>query len=191
LPEAVSEIKAISEVFVRWGAHVNLLDRDAKVSDMLAALEHSDVVHAAVHAMPTGLFLQDGFLNAERFRGGPLRCRLLVLSACEAGDVQVPDAFIWAALSAGINVLAATKPVDDQVCRVFFSELYSTLLPRRRFGGVRLATAISAAAAVCRQRYARVALRLKDENLAINWQETVDSFILFGDPSLCLQLSRP
>lgn len=189
LQAVVSEIEAVADVFERWGADVTVLNRDARVADMCAALEHCDIVHAAVHAMPTGLFLQDGLLKGDQFGRGPLRCRLLVLSACEAGDIQLSDAFIWAALSAGINVLAATRPVNDQVCRIFFSELYLTLLPRRQFGGVPLAAAIAAAAAACRERYARVALRL-DQNLAVNWEDTVDSFVLFGDPSLCLQLQR-
>src|SRR5262249_17040865 len=87
LRAAVSEIEAVSDVFRRWGAEVTLLDRDATVADMLAALENCDIVHAAVHAMPTGLFLQDGLLNAEQLRSGSLGCRLLVLSACEAGDI--------------------------------------------------------------------------------------------------------
>src|SRR5262249_35601950 len=97
----------------------------------IRALEDADVVHAAVHASAHGVYLSDGILDGKELLGRTVRCRLLVLSACEAGNVSLPGAFLWSALEGGINVVAALKPVNDQVCRVFFSDFYTALLPTR------------------------------------------------------------
>ena len=148
------------------------------------------MVHAAVHATADGLDLRDGILRADMLDGEPVRCRLLVLSACDAADIRMPDAFLWAALGRGINVIAAMAPVNDFVCSVFFPQLYSALLPRRQFGGISLAEAIARGAASNQRNFQAMAERTGNRDAASRWQQTVDSFVLYGDPSLSLQLRR-
>jgi hypothetical protein len=74
------------------------------------------------------------------------------------------------------------------VCRVFFEGFYSTLLPKKQVAGISLATAIMAGARSCRARFTRAGARLGRGIPEIHWTETVDSFVLFGDPSMSLQL---
>jgi CHAT domain/HEAT repeats len=188
LPSATAEVRAVRQVFQDWGADTEVPHSDAAITDMALALENSDVVHAAVHASSLGLYLRDGVFDAEALQGRSLRCRLLVLSACDAGDVSLPEAFLWSALTRGINVVAALTPVDDQVCRVFFSDFYSALLPSRRSAGRSLAEAIRIGAASCRRRFDHASERLGDAQLALPSKRTLDAFVLYGDPSISLQL---
>jgi hypothetical protein len=188
LLSASAEVRAVRQVFQDWGADTAMPHSDASIADMISALENSDVVHAAVHASSLGLYLSDGILGSKELEGRTTRCRLLVLSACEAGNVSLPEAFLWSALERGINVIAALKPVDDQVCRVFFSDFYSALLPKRNSVGRSLAEAIRIAAASCCRRFDYAGERLGDAKLVLSSRETLDYFVLYGDPSVSFQL---
>jgi len=109
LPAAASEVDSIGRLFDGWGAATTIPAHDADSGDLTAALETCDVVHAAIHASSDGLFLRDGLMRAQRLKNPALRCRLLVLSACDAGDVSLPEAFLWSVLRKGVNVIAATS----------------------------------------------------------------------------------
>ena len=188
LQSAASEITSIAKVFKRWGAEVKISQEDATMTDMLRSLECSDIVHAAVHADTRGLSLRDDVLDAEKMKGRLFRCRLLVLSACEVGDIRAPEVFLWEALGQGINVIAAVRPVNDYVCSIFFSQFYSALLPRWRSSGVSIHDAVKEGVSSCRERFGRSAARMKNKEFEVAWEETVNSFVLYGDPSMSLQL---
>ena len=189
LRSAAAEIDEVVAVARRWGAATFATAINASIEDFQHALNNADIVHAALHASPEGLFMTDGLVRADAISaGGDLRCRLLVLSACEAADISVPYAFLWAALDRGVNVIAAVRPVNDAVCRVFFSSLYAALLPRRNFAGVSISQAIRAGAAACEEYFDAAAARLGDPSMGTHWKDTVDSFVLFADPTLAWQL---
>jgi hypothetical protein len=197
LINAASEVREVTSRFKRWGADlvlppsvigngVQTYDK-ATVADLRHAFEQADIIHVATHGTPESLWLADGrFTAAELETIYPkLRCRLLVLSACEAGALGDSSvALVYALVGAGINVLAATKPVDDAVCAAFFVELYGALLPARRAAGVVLADAIRQASEACSRRFATGPAQAA-------WLSTVNSFMLYGDPTLQLQLRNP
>lgn len=151
------------------------------------------MVHLAAHAAFDRLFLEDGPFTADDLAFLPLsqcRCRLLVLSACEAGNMDNPAALLWNFVLAGINVIAASRPAYDHICRIFFGELYLALLPTRKAAGVELGEAIRLAIDRSRLRLSALPGFL-DDNKGNMFDYTVGSFLLFGDPSLSLKLSYP
>jgi hypothetical protein len=191
LPAAKSEIEGVGASFKRWGAHVRSLESDACVEDVRQALQNSDVVHISAHATTDQLFLADRPMTAADLDARLLqsmRCRILVLSACNAGDLDHDGALVWQLLNAGVNVLAALHRVRDAFCLMFFEELYDAMLPRRRAQGISLAAGIAAAVAACKRRLPPPPPL--EVSLLPALEETIDSFIFYGDPSLNLRLAR-
>jgi CHAT domain-containing protein len=156
-------------------------------------LTEADVVHVSARASPQGVFLEDGVMDGPLVQGGGskagatsaplvdrLRCRLLILSACFSGDLGKPESFVFPLVRKGINVLAATEPLLGQAAYAFFRAFYQELLPARRAEGVELAQALRRAAAD----------GLSTDIRRILWTKGINSFILYGDPSLQLRLRR-
>ena len=116
--------------------------------------------------------------------------RLLILSACNAGDISAATGLLWEAVRAGINVIAALRPVHDYVSAVFFTELYRALLPTRHAAGIELTEAIRAAVATARRRLVHASGFNQADECAARLDETLAAFVLYGDPTLHLKLIR-
>lgn len=121
--EAVDgEIDAVTSCFRRWGASVYCCRESATVSGLCDGLINADIIHVAAHATTAGIILQDGVLGTRELNDGlvsKLRCRLLVLSGCEAGRLDEDDSFVYTLVQTGVNVIAAVDFVKDQACRTF------------------------------------------------------------------------
>jgi len=180
------EVGVVAETFRAWGAVVTTREQ-ADVASCVEALRESDVLHVASHASLSGVELADRRMTTADLTEDLLRvvrCRLVVLSACDAGRIEDRNSsFVFRLVCAGVNVLAATNPVDSAVCVAFFQEFYRALLPGRSVGGVRIADAIRTASAACARRF--------DGHDDYDWRQDVNSFILYGDPSLRLELTAP
>ncbi len=183
---AAPEAEAVSTVFRRWGARVHLGRHDATTSEVCEALHRADLVHVAAHASPKGIEASDGVVDAgmlDTLKHDAVRCRLLVLSGCQAGGLAAKGrSLVEPLLELGVTVLAGRTEVDDVVCRRFFAAFYHALLPRRRRRSVVLADAIRRAADECDRRFARG---------RSTWEETVDGFVLYGSPMLRLEIATP
>jgi hypothetical protein len=183
------EIDQVTLRFSRWGASLLNLPASAReeatIGDLSRALTEADIVHVSAHASPQGVFLQDGLMDGSKLRAlfDKLRCRLLILSACYLGELRDVESFVFPLVRRGVNVLAATQPLLNQASQLFFRSFYRELLPARKAEGVELAQALRQAAAECfpsRGKGIRGML----------WAPGINSFILYGDPSLQLRL-RP
>ena len=169
------EVDEIARIFRRWGAavHNNGVGTAPAVMNALATCE---IVHIAAHALPDRLVLSDRALHASDFATADLRCKLLVLSACDAAQLgNQNNSLVMELVRKGVNVIAARASVSDQVCRYFFAEFYRALLPKRGLASVEIGRAISEAVVRC--------AKLMDGD---EWRVDVDSMILFGDPTLKL-----
>jgi CHAT domain-containing protein len=107
---------------------------NATAADFESAPREADIVHISAHANYDRILLADGPFTTEKLSALNLaacRCRLLVLSACEAGDLKQSHALLWALVRVGVNIIGATRPVHDYTCKVFFEQFYAALLPTR------------------------------------------------------------
>ena len=194
LPMADLEVQAVAKYCRRWGATTEHR-ADAGRAHFAAALREADVVHVCAHATYDRVDFADGPFTLGDLRGMDLaacRCRLLILSACNAGDLQEGHALLWSMVRAGVNVIAATRPVHDFVCSLLFAEFYAALLPRRRGEGVSLADAVRQAVTRTEMALASKYSATKDwDRIDQSIQDTLASFVIFGDPSLSLKLTRP
>jgi hypothetical protein len=189
LPTAAAEVYAVAQVFRSWGAGTLVFAADADHQAMQDALVRCDIVHVAAHASPSGLYLSDGMYVATDLASIDMRCRVLLLSACDIGNITEEKAFLWEVVRRGVNVIAATKPVDDAASRIFFEEFFQALLPRKHLGGVHFHEAVRAAILASHRRFTLSASRTGDSRAMDRWAATLDSFVLLGDPTLYLQLS--
>jgi HEAT repeat protein len=193
--EAVNgEIDTVTACFSRWGASVYCSQYSASVSSVCKGLMNADVIHVAAHATTAGIVLQDGLLSTTELTNefvSTLRCRLLVLSGCEAGRLSEDDSFVYTLVQAGVNVIAAVDFVKDQACRTFFEEFYAALLPGRKAEGIELGAAIRKAADACANRFGEVEASLQFHGDVERWKKSVNSFILYGDPTIHLDLQSP
>jgi HEAT repeat protein len=184
------EIEEIALRFGRWGAEqLSLQDRPADaatVEHVRKALTSADVVHVSAHAKPDGVYLTNRLLTLNDLDDAllaSLRCRLLVLSACELGDLDSPGSLVFPLVRRGVNVIAASRPTGTYIMRHFFLGFYNALLPWRSAEGVELAKAIQRGVMACARRYGSPA-----PGNTRPWVQTVDSFVLYGDPSFHLRL---
>ena len=175
------ELFNISTIFRRWGAQVIEISSGV-VADFVEALKTSDIVHVAAHATLDGIELSDRMATVSDLTReviAEVRCRLLVLSACEAGRMEPgSQSLALELIRAGVNTLAAAAGVDSVVCKAFLEELYGAMLPSRNAGGRTIADAIRESSARCDRRFS-------DFEYA-DWTRTVNAFALFGDPTLHL-----
>ena len=211
---AASEAEAVSAAFRRWGAQVSTPGGDASADDLASALMTSDVVHVAAHATPNGVFVahrnhveadvdraQDPTIRARRTAEArlfgtcdldalgvgahSLRCRLLVLSACDLAQLEPGPAlsFVYALVQMNVNVIATAWPMNDAVARAFFRNFYRELLPGHQTTGLELAHAVRRAAANCPDAIKRIGCQER-------WQTDLSGLRLFGDPTLHLKSIR-
>jgi HEAT repeat protein len=194
LSAVMDELELVSRQFRRWGAAVSGVNPNASKADVAAALCEADAVHVAAHANGSGIHLADGTFDIAAFAaqvGTKLRCRILVLSGCEAGQIGDDHALVYQLVQGGSTVIASLSPVRDSTCLLLFDALYRSLLPHRQAQGIELAAAIRHAGAECAQRLEKVerTLALKAAGPA-HWRRSLDAFILYGDPSVRLTLLR-
>ncbi len=178
----------------------------------------ADIVHVATHASPDLIQFSDGdFLASDLALLNQPRCRVLVLSACEAASLdQVGKSLARDFVARGVNVLASLEKVQDSFCKTFFPEVYRCLLPPDRISGDDLGTAIRRAAGMWhrgqsiatggadrREAPAPIAGSIDsmpgpsrelgidaDSGATQPARNSVDTFVLFGDPSLRIRLNR-
>jgi HEAT repeat protein len=171
----------VQTIFEEWGAEVSQT-ASALAVDFLQALQTSDIVHVAAHATPSSVEFLDRAATAADLAAHALadvRCRFLVLSACEAGQVgREASSLVFELIRAGVNTVAANAPVDTVVCKAFLEEMYAAMLPRRRGEGTSIADAIRTASSCCEIRFGAFSHQ--------DWTTTVNAFILYGDPTLRL-----
>jgi hypothetical protein len=194
LPGVDAEVALVERSFRRWGATVSPAVRNATVEDALSGLMSVDIVHVAAHASCGGIYLNDRFLNIrdiERVGLERLRCRLLVLSCCDAGRIEEEHSFVFALVRSGVNVLAARSPVLDQACVIFFEEFYNALLPAKQAEGIDIGTSIRRASEACIRRFARIDVGPLREQTEGQLKQTIDSFTFFGDPAAQFRLVLP
>jgi hypothetical protein len=180
-----AEIPPIEGTFRRL--HAEVLNCGSRCGDLLAALRNADVVHVAAHATLSEIELEDGSFTAAWLPDEILdqvRCRLVILSACEAGRTS-PDrsSVAWALIRAGVNLIGSTEPLDDTVARRFFPMLYERFLPVRAGEGPALAEAIRHASIDFAAAFATCA------NTA--WRDYLNLLVLYGNPNLRLGVFHP
>ena len=164
----------VSEVARRWPDATVLLNGDATVAAVSAALTGADLVHLACHGLhrpddPTrsALRLSDGWLDTGDLRRASLAAdALVVLSACESGRAGGHEAYGLAhgVLGAGAAAcIVSGWPVDDTETARFMASLHA-----------RLAAGTPAGEALQSTR----ADHRTDSPLLADWA----SFALVGDP---------
>ncbi len=187
LPHPAGEVDLVAERFALWGASIlpqpAEARTEAKVAHLQDALKNADIVHVSAHASPEGIFLHDAFMGVTHLQGllQHLRCRVLVLSACDVGDLGEHQSFVLPLVRRGVHVLAATRRLNVNLTLTFFRAFYAELLPTREATGVQLARAMRAGVAAC---FPSDTAWLRNSM----WRDAINSFILYGDPTLQLQL---
>jgi len=164
------------------------LPGQATVENLQRCLTSADIVHVTAHASPDWIDLQNGQFTCQHLEGLKVRCRLLVLRGCRLGDpfTEGHEALVVGLTKRGVNVLAATEEISDNVCPRFFGPFYRAFLPRRGSMGREVAAAVREASVECRAYYERLqAGGLQTDD----WNKSIDSLVLYGDPSLHLSLA--
>lgn len=174
------ELAAIENAFGRIRA--DILPRGDSAANLLNALCEADVVHVAAHASLTEIELRDGAFSASLLTDemlGRIRCRLLILSACDAGRTAPNQPSIaWPLIRAGVTIIGSLVPLDDTVARRFFPLLYEYFLPVTIANGPRLAVAIVRASAALSG--------ILGASATAPWRAYLNSLVLYGNPNLRL-----
>jgi hypothetical protein len=194
LPSVASELASVERSFRRWGATIRCRTTDARRNDVVEGLQAAEIVHVAAHSTPGAIYLKDGPLDHSVLTSlctQPLRCRLLVLSSCEAGRLDQQGSLVYHLVRRGVNVVASLAPVNDDVCVMFFEDFYAALLPSRAAQGIDLGASIRLAAASCKKRLQEMRKTTPTTMPIEQWMATVDSFALYGDPTIQLRLTSP
>ena len=137
IPQAVAEIRAAGACFDTAQLFV---DDDARVDALQQAAADGDVLHLATHGLfrpdnPyfSALKLADGWIDVRSIYRLPLRARLVVLSACESGAVQVQGGdeaigLVRGFLGAGAQSLVVSLwNVHDASAAAFMTDFYQYL----------------------------------------------------------------
>jgi hypothetical protein len=180
------------ERFHLWGAAIFRFPSPAQARtaattyDFFDALRGADIVHVHAHgsAGGAGLCLSDGPVTATDLNLVLpfLRCRLLVLSACEVGTLSAGVAsFVYPLVQRGVRVVAATEEVDQRANITFFLSFYASLFPRWLSHGRTIGTALRDAGKACDAGAG------SDEFSKQDWKPGIDSIVLYGDPTTNLR----
>ena len=137
IPQAEAEIRAAGACFDTAQLFV---DDDARVDVLQQAAADGDVLHLATHGLfrpdnPyfSALKLADGWIDVRSIYRLPLRARLVVLSACESGAVQVQGGdeaigLVRGFLGAGAQSLVVSLwNVHDASAAAFMTDFYKYL----------------------------------------------------------------
>ncbi|MBE2238967.1 MAG: CHAT domain-containing protein [Caldilineaceae bacterium] len=140
IPQAEAEVRAAAHHFAAAQVFV---DADARV-EALRLGTGGDVLHFATHGLfrPDNPFfsalkLADGWVDVREIYRLPLRARLVVLSACESGAVQVQGAdeaigLVRGFLGAGAQSLVVSLwNVHDASAAQLMTDFYAQLMDRR------------------------------------------------------------
>ena len=141
IPQAEAEVRAAAQHF----PHARLfVDEAAQLEQVRAAAADGDVLHFATHGLfrPDNPFfsalkLADGWIDVRTIYRLPLQARLVVLSACESGAVQVQGAdeaigLVRGFLAAGAQALVVSLwNVHDASAAQIMTDFYAGLMQRR------------------------------------------------------------
>lgn len=138
IPQAEAEVRAAAQYFTRAQLFV---DDAAQLEQVRAAAASGDVLHFATHGLfrpdnPyfSALKLADGWIDVRAIYRLPLRARLVVLSACESGAVQVQGAdeaigLVRGFLGAGAQALVVSLwNVHDASAAQLMTDFYAGLM---------------------------------------------------------------
>ncbi|HAJ34211.1 MAG TPA: hypothetical protein DCL15_00765 [Chloroflexi bacterium] len=138
IPQAEAEVRAAAQHFTRAQLFV---DDAAQLEQVRVAAANSDVLHFATHGLfrPDNPFfsalkLADGWIDVRTIYRLPLQARLVVLSACESGAVQVQGAdeaigLVRGFLAAGAQSLVVSLwNVHDASAAQIMTEFYAGLM---------------------------------------------------------------
>lgn len=174
------ELAAIEAAFHR--IRTDVLPLGESPADLLNALCEADVVHVAAHASLTEIELRGSSFTAALLPDDLLRrirCRLLILSACDAGRTAPDQSSIaWPLIRSGVTVIGSLVPLDDTVARRFFPLLYESFLPVTIADGPRLAEAIVRASAAMSA--------ILGAGASASWRAYLNNLVLYGNPNLQL-----
>lgn len=151
IPQAEREVQAAANHFAN--ARV-FIDDAADYHALREAAATSDVLHFATHGLfrPDNPFfsalkLADGWVNVHDIYRLPLRARLVILSACESGAVQVHGAdeaigLVRGFLGAGAqSLIVSLWNVHDASAAQIMGSLYTNLVDSRSTPAAALRTA--------------------------------------------------
>lgn len=137
IPQAEAEIRAAGACFASAQLFV---DDEARIDTLTQAAGNGDVLHIATHGLfrpdnPyfSALKLADGWIDVRSIYRLPLRTRLVVLSACESGAVQVQGGdeaigLVRGFLGAGAqSLIVSLWNVHDASAAAFMTRFYSFL----------------------------------------------------------------
>ena len=138
IPQAEAEVRAAAQYFPSAQLFV---DEAAQLAQVRAAAASGDVLHFATHGLfrPDNPFfsalkLADGWIDVRAIYRLPLRARLVVLSACESGAVQVQGAdevigLVRGFLGAGAQALIVSLwNVHDASAAQLMTDFYAGLM---------------------------------------------------------------
>ena len=138
IPQAEAEVRAAAQYFPTAQLFV---DEAAQLAQVRAAAASGDVLHFATHGLfrPDNPFfsalkLADGWIDVRAIYRLPLRARLVVLSACESGAVQVQGAdevigLVRGFLGAGAQALVVSLwNVHDASAAQLMTDFYAGLM---------------------------------------------------------------
>jgi CHAT domain-containing protein len=188
-------VDLIAERFGAWGGSVISLGADARTAarayHFFTALRQADIVHAHAHGGAKqcqsdvgpqtfpGLCFHDRLFTVTDLDPiwSQIRCRLLVLSACRAGQLTAgPQSFVYPLVRHGVKVVAASEDINAIAAIVFFDAFYKSLFPRIMASGT-LANAMRDGGKAC---YAEGGNLLRGE-----WG-TIASMTIYGHPKTVL-----
>jgi len=142
IPQAEAEVRAAA---ARFPAAQVFVDGAARIDELRRVAADGDVLHFATHGLfradnPyfSALKLADGWLDVREIYRLPLRARLVVLSACESGAVQVQggDEAIGLTrgfLGAGAQALVVSLwNVHDASAAQLMTDFYTALIDAQR-----------------------------------------------------------
>ena len=137
IPQALSEAEAAASFFPRAAVY---LDDRASLAGLQAAAGESEVLHIATHGLfrPDNPFfsalkLADGWIDVRQIYRLPLQARMVVLSACESGAVQVQGGDEVVGLARGFlgagaeTLLVSLWNVHDVSAAVLMKQFYAHL----------------------------------------------------------------
>ena len=137
IPQAESEVRAAALHFDQAQLY---LDEQAGLAGLWEAAQAGDVLHIATHGVfrPDNPFfsalkLADGWIDVRTIYRLPLQARLVVLSACESGAVQVQGSdeaigLVRGFLGAGAETLLVSLwNVHDASAAILMDEFYGQL----------------------------------------------------------------
>lgn len=163
IPQAEAEVRAAAQYF---SCAQLFVDEAAQLEQVRAAAANGDVLHFATHGLfrPDNPFfsalkLADSWIDVRTIYRLPLQARLVVLSACESGAVQVQGAdeaigLVRGFLAAGAQALVVSLwNVHDASAAQIMTDFYAGLMQQRMMPAAALRAAQLRAVQAARHPY--------------------------------------